>query len=411
MKKGIITSILIAVALTAGLTGGAASADRSGDRAKILVKFHEGVSPSTTLRAYGLSVASQLRSVGVTVVSVPAEAEERVIAALSRNPGVVYAERDEVAHVATNDTFFDRQYALMNEGQSFANTNGSVTTAAGKVDADIDAVEAWSVTQGDGMRVAVLDSGVDVDHEDISSKVVGAANFTSAPTVDDNYGHGTHVAGIIAASTDNGFGVAGVCPGCEILNGKVLGDNGSGYTSDIVEGMEWAVANGAKVINLSLGARSTRTLEASVNKAWSQGAVIVAAAGNSGNQSKLYPAAYTNVIAVAATDNNDAKASFSNYGAKWVDIAAPGVNVYSTFPNHPFVIGTQNGRSQGYDIASGTSMASPVVAGVTALAWSTQPSVTNAAIRNKVQLSADAVAGTGVYWANGRVNADTAVRP
>ena len=136
--------------------------------------------------------------------------------------------------------------------------------------------------------------------------------------------------------------MAGVCPGCTILDGKVLNDSGVGSSSSLANGINWAVSNGAKVINMSLGVRASRTLETAVNNAWSKGVVLVAAAGNGGNQTKIYPGAYPNVIAVAATDNRDAKASFSTYGASWVDIAAPGVNVYSTFPNHTFVLGTQN---------------------------------------------------------------------
>ena len=162
---------------------------------------------------------------------------------------------------------------------------------------------------------------------------------------------------------------------------------------------------------MSLGQRvSSRTLETAVNNAWNQGAVIVAAAGNAGTPAQIYPGAYPNVIAVAATDNTDTKASFSSYGAKWVDVAAPGVNVYSTFPNHPFYLGTQNGRSQGYDVASGTSMASPIVAGTAALAWSSHSSATNTSVRANVESTADKIPGTGTNWAHGRVNAYNAVR-
>ncbi|WP_369045448.1 S8 family serine peptidase [Sinomonas sp. P10A9] len=217
-------------------------------------------------------------------------------------------------------------------------------------------------------------------------------------------------AGIVAAIADNSIGVAGVCPGCVILNGKVLDDSGSGSSSAIARGIDWAVANGAKVINMSLAMRfSSLTLETAVNNAWNHGVVIVAAAGNSGSQAKMYPAAYTNVIAVAATDNNDAKASFSTYGAKWVDLAAPGVSVYSTFPNHPFALQTTYNRSLDYDIGSGTSMASPIVAATVALAWNAHPAYTNADVRAHVESTADKIAGTGSYWANGRVNANGAV--
>jgi thermitase len=161
---------------------------------------------------------------------------------------------------------------------------------------------------------------------------------------------------------------------------------------------------------MSLGVRASRTLEAAVNNAWNQGVVLVAAAGNGGNQTKIYPGAYPNVIAVGATDNKDAKASFSTYGASWVDIAAPGVNVYSTFPNHTFVLGTQNNRSFGYDVGNGTSMSSAIVAATAALAWSSHAGATNASVRANVQSTAEKIAGTGTSWANGRVNANNAVR-
>ena len=190
--------------------------------------------------------------------------------------------------------------------------------------------------QGSEIKVAVLDSGVANDNPDIAPKVVARANFSSGATGEDNYGHGTTLPALWPPLTTT-QGVAGVCPGCTILDGKVLNDSGIGSSSGLVNGINWAVSNGAKVINMSLGVRASRTLETAVNNAWSKGVVLVAAAGNGGNQTKIYPGAYPNVIAVAATDNNDAKAPFSTYGASWVDIAAPGANVYSTFPNHPFV--------------------------------------------------------------------------
>jgi thermitase len=297
---------------------------------------------------------------------------------------------------------------LHNEGQSFTDTTNTVTVAGGKSDADVDAVEAWGITKGDGIKVAVLDTGVASDNADISPKVVARANFSTAATGEDNYGHGTHVAGIIAATRDT-IGVSGVCPGCSILDGKVMNDSGSGSTSAIANGINWAVENGAKVINMSLGQRvSSQTLETAINNAWNRGVVIVAAAGNAGTPDQFYPAAYPNVIAVAATDNNDAKASFSTYG-QWVDVAAPGVAIYSTFPKHPFAIGRQSGRSMGYDIASGTSMASPLVAGVAALAWSSPAGTANTSVRANVESTADKIAGTGTDWAHGRVNACRAV--
>lgn len=362
------------------------------------------------LRGYGLSDGPEIGGTGAHLIKVPAGKELQLIEALDRNPAVDYAEPDEVVTPASNVQYFDRQYALNNTGQSFTNTAGTLTVGAGKADADVDAAEAWGRTTGSGVRVAVLDSGVASDNPDIAPKVVARANFSGASTGEDNYGHGTHVSGTVAATSENTIGVAGVCPACSILDGKVLNDSGVGSSSGLANGINWAVNNGAKVINMSLGVRASRTLETAVNNAWTKGAVLVAAAGNGGNQTKIYPAGYANVIAVAATDNFDAKASFSTYGASWVDIAAPGVNVYSTFPNHKFYLGTQNNRSLGYDVGNGTSMSSPIVAATVALAWSVNPQAGNTAIREKVQSSADKISGTGTYWANGRVNANNAVR-
>jgi thermitase len=159
---------------------------------------------------------------------------------------------------------------------------------------------------------------------------------------------------------------------------------------------------------MSIGVRASRTLETAVNNAWNKGVVLVAAAGNGANQTKIYPAGYTNVIAVGATDNNDGKATFSTYGPSWVDIAAPGVAVYSTFPDQDFALAGPNKRALGYDIGNGTSMSAPIVAATAALVWSTNPTALPNTVRGKVELTADPV-GKGTYWKYGRVNACKAV--
>ncbi|MDR6507310.1 S8 family serine peptidase [Arthrobacter oryzae] len=420
MRRILIASVTAVImgfgAITFALPGNAAGPQSSHIAGQIMVKFRDHGAAAGVLRQHGLSEGRGIGATGAQLIKVPAGKELQLIEALSRNPAVEYAEPDEVVTAATDDQYFPQQYALQNVGQPLTSTAGALLAANGTEDADVDAVEAWGVTTGGGTTVAILDTGVANAHDDIASQVVGYANFVSADTKEDpkanpedKYGHGTHVAGIVAAKYNNKIGVAGVCPECSILDVKVLNDSGSGSSSVIANGITWAADNGAKVINMSLGQRvSSRTLEAAVSDAWNKGAVIVAAAGNAGTQAKIYPGAYPNVIAVAATDNNDRKASFSTYG-KWVDVAAPGVNVYSTFPNHPFVLGTQNGRSQGYDVASGTSMASPVVAGVAALVWRTPAVTDNASVRAKIESTADPILGTGTSWAHGRVNACKAV--
>ncbi|WP_426939305.1 S8 family serine peptidase [Pseudarthrobacter sp. S3] len=419
MKKllmaGLAAMILVLGTITSAVPGAAAAAP-SGAAGHIIVKFRDGGAAAGVLRQHGLGEGPGVGSTGAHLITVPGGNEQQLIDALSRNPAVEYAEPDHQVTALSTDQYFPRQYGLQNDGQAFTNTKGDIQVAAGTPDADVDAVEAWTVTTGAGIKVAVLDSGVDGNHEDISSQVVARANFSSSATrsgdvvAEDYYGHGTHMAGTVAAIYNNSKGVAGVCPGCSILAGKVLNDSGVGSSSSLANGINWAVSNGAQVINMSLGVRASRTLETAVNNAWSKGVVLVAAAGNGGNQTKIYPGAYPNVIAVAATDNNDLKASFSTYGASWVDIAAPGVNVYSTFPNHDFALAAPNNRSLNYDVGNGTSVSSAIVAATAALAWSTNPGAGSSAIRAKVESTADKIGGTGTFWANGRVNAFNAVK-
>ena len=376
---------------------------------QVLIKFKPDTSQNTIdneLKRHGAKVTDQVAAIGVLVLAVPQNAESRIISALLRNPNVEFAEADYLAFAtAAPDTFFTNQWGLENTGQTI---KGQV----GTIDADINALTAWNTTTGINIKVAILDTGIDQDHEDLSAKIVNKVNdqknFTTSSTIDDLYGHGTHVGGIVAAVTNNGTGVAGGCPDCVLMNGKVLRDDGAGAYSWIANGIIWSADNGAKVINMSLGGSSpSRTLENAVNYAWNKGVVLTGAAGNSGNQSKTYPGAYKNVIAVAATNNRDQKASFSSYGAKWVDVAAPGQDIFSTFPNHPYKIN----KSANYDFGSGTSMATPMTSATAALIWSTGYGTSASSVRSRLESTADKISGTGTYWSAGRVNAAAAVSP
>ncbi|MBI2029629.1 peptidase S8 [Candidatus Gottesmanbacteria bacterium] len=376
---------------------------------QILVKFKTGIPQSVIDRQLGGIGAKQIDKIDiidVLILNVPKVAETSILKALSKNPNIEFAEFDYIATALLNDTYFSREWGLKNTGQVI---NG----VTGVVGADIDWPEAWAAT-GSSIKIAILDTGINESHPDLTGKVVGRVDFSNSSSgTNDIYGHGNHVAGIVAASTDNNLGVAGVCPKCTLLNVKVLNDSGSGSYSGIAKGINWAIQNGAKVINMSLGGSlRSSTLESAVNNAWNNGVVVVAAAGNSNNPSKTYPGAYKNVIAVAATDNRDQKASFSSYGVKWVDIAAPGVYIFSTWKDslsqsnpQPECVTT----NECYKYASGTSMSTPIVSGVAGLVWSSNYGTSAQSVRNRIESTADKISGTGNYWSNGRVNAYKAV--
>jgi subtilisin len=252
-------------------------------------------------------------------------------------------------------------------------------------------VEVWGGSQpsvsGAGVKVAIIDTGIDLKHPDLAANIGDRASFVrGAKTANDDNGHGSHVAGVVAAA-QNGSGVVGVAPGATLLAAKVLDRQGSGYISEIVKGVNWAVSKGAKVANMSLGSSSSSTTLANAcASANAAGVLLVAAAGNSGPNQTSYPAAYDVVVAVGAVDaaNGDAVAYFSNTGS-YLDVAAPGVAVYSTY------------KSGGYATLSGTSMASPHAAGVAALIFSEPTSTpwTNAGVRAALEARARDVNGGG----------------
>ena len=223
----------------------------------------------------------------------------------------------------------------------------------------INAFQLWQMAPvTEAVVVAILDTGIDPDHQDLNGLIMAEANFTDSSSPADSYGHGTHVAGIIAANINNGVGIAGVAPESRLLNVKVADDKGRCSASVVAQAVIWAVDNGASVINISLELREPSSeLENAVNYAWNKGAVIVAAAGNDASQIPVYPAYYKNSIAVAATKQDDNLAPLSNHG-DWVDVAAPGVNIYSILP----------GNSYGYE--TGTSFAAGYVSGLAALLFS-----------------------------------------
>lgn len=371
---------------------------------QLIVKFKEGATPAAIneiLSKYNATVVSTIPGINSTVIRIPVGQEKSISESLSKEEIVKYAELDHVAHAQPNDTNFENQYGFKNTGQS-------IKGQAGTPKADVNIEPAWEVTKGSGILVAVLDTGLDMNHPDLASKISAQKVFMTA-TIEDKFGHGTHVAGTLSANTNNTQGIAGACPDCTLMIGKVLDDSGNGPYSKIAEGITWAADNNAKVINLSLGGYDNdNTLKEAVAYAWGKGSVLVAAAGNDNTTRHFFPGAYDNVVTVAAVDNKDKKASFSNYG-DWVEVAAAGQNVFSTMPTYSYGLQSSKGTALNYDYISGTSMATPLVSGVAGLIWSTSYGTSNQAVVERIYSTAESIAGTGSSWTKGRVNAQAAV--
>ena len=234
-------------------------------------------------------------------------------------------------------------------------------------------------------RIAIVDSGIDLDHPDLSSKIVKIKDLVDSGDPDDEHGHGTHVAGIAAAVTDNSKGIAGVSWGSKIFVVRVFDSNNQGTGIRTANGITEAANSGARIINISGGGASEKAAKCkAVSYAISKGAMVVASAGNNGNSTKSYPAACAGAIAVGSTTNSDSRASYSNFGS-WVDLAAPGTNVLSTVP----VGGScKFCNTTGYRKLSGTSMAAPMVAGAAAVVLSREPKLTNAEVETRLKRTA-----------------------
>ena len=397
-----------ALALCAGLAlslalaaSAAAQQPRAYDPGTVIVKYDQGAlwpAVARTLSNPGVTgIAGHIGGVDAYVLNV--RRDPRVVArALNALPSVDYAEPNYVVETQAtpNDSFFGDLYGLHNTGQD-----------GGTPDADIDAPEGWDAAglgtfpATGGVRVGIIDTGISSTHPDLAGQVVQcgtsySSGFVVTPTCEDDNGHGTHVAGTIAAKANNGRGVTGVAFNADLVICKALATPlGTGLTSDIARCIDWTASRGVKVISMSLGGGPSETLKRSVQAAWNggQGTLLIAAAGNDGDATLNFPAAYAEVVSVAATDRDDRRADFSNANGD-VEIAAPGVDILSTS------LGVT------YQELSGTSMATPHVSGVAAVLAQRNPSASASSLRNLLTAAVDdlGAAGRDSSYGFGRTN-------
>lgn len=348
---------------------------------------------------------------------------ERTIEQLNQDPRVEYAEPNYqvTTLLVPNDPSFAELWGLHNTGQT-----------GGHDDADIDAVEAWESGQTASVAVGIIDTGVDFSHPDLAAnrwnnpgEIAGNGqdddhngfvddiygwdfvNDDNDPT--DDYGHGTHVAGTIGAVGNNGVGVAGVNWSVPMASLKFLGKNGSGYTDDAVRAIQYANLMDFKITTNSWGGGGySQALFDAIAAANGEGFLFIAAAGNDSRKGANYPAAYSlpNIISVAASTPTDTLASFSNYSSSVVDLAAPGVSILSTVPTGS----CQLCSPSGYAYLSGTSMATPHVAGSAALVWARNAALTNAAVKSTLFDGVDVLSSlAGKVVTSGRLNINVAL--
>ena len=394
---------------------------------RLLVRFAPGASTAAraaAVAAVGGTIDRDLPALGTVRIAVTATASDlfgdtpAAVAILAHDPAIARVEADRVLRTSftPNDSYFltDPNFGVGQWGLR-------------KAQVDL----AWDVVRGSSaVTVAIVDTGIDAGHPDLAGAVLPGATFISSPssgctpgTTQDDSGHGTHVAGIIGANGNNGQGIAGVAFGVRILPVKALDCQGTGLLSDVASGITWAVDRGARIINISLGSEAdSPTLHDAIRYAAGRNVLVVAAAGNCGDPSRTYPnaacpslnvaeypGAYPEVLAVGATDANDAHAAFSNTGA-YVGISAPGVTILSTVPTYATTLSRSSGFTS-YAALRGTSQAAPLVTGVAALVLSREPGLTAAQLSQRLRTTADdlGAAGTDPVFGAGRVNALRAV--
>jgi len=347
---------------------------------RILVQPRAGLSEEKfqdiLARSHGKAKA-KIGNLNVHIVEVPPQAEQAVVRALSQNPHVKFAEVDGLVHPSAfipNDPVYPSQWHLQT----------------------IQAPTAWDATQGTGVTVAVLDSGIDTSHPDFQGQLVAGWNVVSNNTnISDLHGHGTAVAGVVGAVTNNATAVAGIAGKGKVMPLRITERSDLyAYYSDIAEALNWAADHGAKVANISYGPINSSTVTTAANYFRNKGGVVVVAGGNDGTNPGLSD--NPSLIYVSATDSNDVRTSWSNYGS-YIDVAAPGLWLWTT--------NLGGGTGQWY----GTSFSTPVVAGVVALIMAQNSTLSPTEVEGVLKGSADNL-GSTLYYGAGRVNAAQAVQ-
>jgi len=373
--EGMANAIVIGV--KSGLSGASKLAD-------VVARFGGRIVNNVTVGSEPLAVVVDMPLGGVSLFEREAQASGLV---RYIEPNVVFR-----AQFVPGDPYYPNQWALPT----------------------IKADWAWNTTTGNhSILVGVIDTGIDYNHPDLAPNY-NASGYnwvdSDADPMDDN-GHGTHVAGTIAAVLNNGQGIAGLAQ-VQVMAEKGLNASGYGNEVDLAHAIYDAVYKGAKILNLSWGSNEgSELIHEAIQYAYAHGVLIVAAAGNGGSAMRMYPAAYSEVIAVTATDQSDLPADFTSYG-DWVELAAPGVSILSTLPtSHVVLNDPPYSKNLDYDYLSGTSMASPHVAGLGALIWSRFPNATRDWVRAQLRYTADDLGTPGFdqYYGYGRINAENAV--
>ncbi len=380
MKKIIILFIAIGLLLsTAPMITGENTVDKSNEKIKVIIGFN-GKPDTALINTFGGETKKEISGINAVTATIP----ETAISALQNNPKVRYIEEDKYVQLVRGQTLpwgIDR----------------------------IDAENVWSSNTGAGICIAIVDTGIDYNHPDLDGNFIeGSEGYDFVNNDDDpmdDNGHGTHCAGI-AAAENNDIGVVGVAPGAKLIAVKVLDSSGAGYFSDVADGITWAANNSADVISLSIGYNQhVQSWQDACDYAYyTKGVVVVAAAGNSGNppgkgDNVEYPGRYDSTIAVSATDSSDKRARWSSTGPD-VELAAPGVSIYSTLWDDT------------YAYYSGTSMSCPHVAGVAALVIASGVT-NNVEARNKMTSTAEdlGTSGRDNLYGYGLVDAEAAALP